>query len=78
MPSHPPLLPLPPPAVLAVGSRYNKSHAAMCLKLGGTVVLVFILWDLKPVFYAMWSPFMALVGYDDPRRPTEDHLHGEG
>lgn len=30
------------------------------------------------VFYALWTPFMFLMGYSDPRRPASDHLYGEG
>lgn len=29
------------------------------------------------MFYAIWSPFTFLVGYNDPRKPTDDLLHGE-
>jgi hypothetical protein len=38
---------------------------------------IFVLWDMKPVFYALWSPFDWLVGYTDPRKPGADRLHGE-
>ena len=38
--------------------------------------LVFVFWDMKPVFYALWSPFTFLMGYSDPRRPTDDKLAG--
>jgi len=30
------------------------------------------------MFYAVWSPFTWLVGYVDPRKPSDDVLHGEG
>ena len=29
------------------------------------------------VFYLVWSPFTWLVGYVDPRKPSNDVLHGE-
>ena len=29
------------------------------------------------VFYALWTPFMFMMGYNDPRRPGADHLYGE-
>ena len=29
------------------------------------------------VFYALWSPFMFMMGYSDPRRPSADKLYGE-
>ena len=38
--------------------------------------IVFVFWDMKPVFYALWSPFTFLMGYSDPRRPTDDKLAG--
>ena len=39
--------------------------------------LVVVLWEFKAVFYAVWSPFVWLVGYNDPRKPSDDLLHGE-
>ena len=38
--------------------------------------LVVALWEFKSVFYAVWSPFVWLVGYNDPRKPSDDLLHG--
>ncbi len=29
------------------------------------------------VFYSVWTPFMFLVGYTDPRRPGGDKMYGE-
>jgi hypothetical protein len=37
---------------------------------------VYLLWDIKPIFYAIWTPFKWLVAYDDPRRPRDDNLYG--
>ncbi|PSC75701.1 CAS1 domain-containing 1 [Micractinium conductrix] len=62
-------------AALAIGSRYNKSDLAIWLKIGACFLTVFILWDLKFIFYALWTPFMFLMGYSDPRRPASDHLY---
>ena len=45
-------------------------------RIGLCFALVFVCWDLKPVFYAIWSPFTFLMGYNDPRKPTNDLLHG--
>lgn len=42
-----------------------------------SVATVFLLWDVKAVFYAIWTPFKWLVAYDDPRRPRDDTLYGE-
>lgn len=28
------------------------------------------------MFYAIWRPFTFLMGYTDPRKPTEDPLRG--
>ena len=39
-------------------------------------MLTFVCWDLKPVFYAIWGPLTFLMGYSDPRKPTNDLLHG--
>jgi hypothetical protein len=39
--------------------------------------LIFVLWDIKSVFYAIWTPFDWLVGYTDPRKGKQDRLHGE-
>ena len=39
--------------------------------------MIYVCWDVKAVFYAIWSPFTFLVGYNDPRKPTDDLLHGE-
>lgn len=49
---------------------------AMC-RIGLCVLLIYVCWDIKAVFYAIWSPFMFLVGYNDPRKPTDDLLHGQ-
>lgn len=49
---------------------------AMC-RIGLCLLLIYVCWDIKAVFYAIWSPFMFLVGYNDPRKPTDDLLHGQ-
>jgi len=36
-----------------------------------------VCWDIKSVFYAIWSPLTFLMGYNDPRKPSDDLLHGE-
>lgn len=38
---------------------------------------IFVLWDIKIVFYTIWQPFDWLVGYTDPRKGAQDRLHGE-
>jgi hypothetical protein len=60
---------------LAIGSKYNKSDAAMWLKIAACFLTVFVFWDLKFVFYAVWTPFMFMMGYTDPRRPGGDRLY---
>jgi hypothetical protein len=40
-------------------------------------VAIFVLWDMKPVFYTLWKPLDWLVGYTDPRKGPQDRLHGE-
>jgi hypothetical protein len=38
---------------------------------------VFVLWDIKAVFYTLWRPLEWLVGYADPRKQgPQDRLHG--
>lgn len=39
-------------------------------------VFVFVMWDMKSVFYTLWKPFDWLVGYTDPRKNDDDRLHG--
>jgi hypothetical protein len=41
------------------------------------IAFVVLCWDIKPVFYAIWKPFTWLVGYVDPRKPSDDVLYGE-
>lgn len=48
-----------------------------CCRIAGCFLLIYVCWDIKAVFYAIWSPFTFLVGYNDPRKPTDDLLHGE-
>lgn len=43
---HPRHLPAPS-AALAIGSKYNKSDAAMWLKIAACFLTVFVFWDLK-------------------------------
>ena len=45
-------------------------------RIAGCFTLIYVCWDIKPVFYALWSPFTFLMGYNDPRKPTDDLLHG--
>jgi len=40
-------------------------------------VAIFVLWDIKSVFYTIWQPLDWLVGYTDPRKGAQDRLHGE-
>ncbi len=52
--------------------------SAVCLRIALCFVAIFILWDIKSVFYAIWGPLDWLVGYADPRKPTvQDRMHGE-
>ena len=46
------------------------------LRLILCVLSVLVLWDMKPVFYFIWKPFTWLVGYVDPRKPSDDVLYG--
>lgn len=49
----------------------------MWLKMLVSFIAVFFFWDFKSVFYTIWSPLKFLTGYSDPRRPTDDLLHGK-
>lgn len=64
---------------LAVAPRLNKVDAAVWAKIAASFAFVFVFWDLKPVFYAVWRPFGGLVTYLDPRKPRDkqDPMHGE-
>ncbi|KAK9809132.1 hypothetical protein WJX72_009885 [[Myrmecia] bisecta] len=62
-------------ACLGLGSRFNSTHTGVFVKLALCVVVVFVCWDIKPVFYAIWGPFKFLMGYIDPRRPGDDALY---
>ncbi|KAL3154843.1 hypothetical protein ABBQ38_011385 [Trebouxia sp. C0009 RCD-2024] len=62
-------------AALGLGHKYNKAKIGITCKLLGCVAVVFVCWDIKPVFYAIWSPFTWFVGYSDPRKPNADLLH---
>jgi hypothetical protein len=65
--------------VLAVAPRLNKVDACVWAKVAASFALVFVFWDLQPVFYAVWRPFGSLVTYVDPRKPRDkqDPMHGE-
>ncbi|KXZ54075.1 hypothetical protein GPECTOR_5g181 [Gonium pectorale] len=60
---------------LAVAPQLNQNNIALLVKIFLCFVFIFITWDLQRVFYAIWTPFLWLVGYNDPRKPTEDLLH---
>ena len=61
---------------LAVAPRLNKSQGWLWAKIAASLALVVLCWDVRPVFNALWRPLDALVGYSDPRRPSNDRLHG--
>ena len=54
-----------------------SSPGRCCCRIAGCFLLIYVCWDVKAVFYAIWTPFTFLVGYNDPRKPTDDLLHGE-
>lgn len=62
-------------ACLGIAPQLNKRPAWMWAKIALCVLCVFVLWDLKPVFYAVWGPLDWLVGYTDPRKGKQDRLH---
>ncbi|GAX80624.1 hypothetical protein CEUSTIGMA_g8059.t1 [Chlamydomonas eustigma] len=60
---------------LAIAPQYNQSNAVIFIKMLLCVAFVVLCWDIKPVFYALWKPFTWLVGYVDPRKPSDDVLY---
>jgi N-acetylneuraminate 9-O-acetyltransferase len=63
-------------AILGIGSHLNVSRWGIALKMAAAFGLVMAVWEVKPVFYAVFAPFRSVFGYVDPRRPSEDDLHG--
>ena len=59
-----------------LGSVCPDAVALLC-RIGLCFVAIFVLWDIKSVFYLIWKPFDWLVGYTDPRKGPQDRLHGE-
>jgi hypothetical protein len=64
---------------LAIAPGLNKVDVAVWAKIALSFAFVFVFWDLRPVFYAVWRPFGSLVYYLDPRKPRDkqDPMHGE-
>eukprot|EP00878_Enallax_costatus_P021635 GHUV01022920.1.p1 GENE.GHUV01022920.1~~GHUV01022920.1.p1 ORF type:complete len:409 (+),score=95.11 GHUV01022920.1:422-1648(+) len=63
-------------ASLGIAPQLNKTPAWMWTKIALCFVAIFILWDIKAVFYAIWSPLDWFVGYTDPRKPAgQDRMH---
>lgn len=60
---------------LGICPHVNTNHFWVAVKIVLCLGSVLILWDIKPVFYALWSPFAWLVGYVDPRKPSDDVLY---
>lgn len=63
-----------------VPSHAMHACALLLRRMAICVLSVIVLWDMKAVFYAIWSPVTWLVGYTDPRRPANlpsDPLYGE-
>lgn len=70
---------LAPPATPAANRPTNRLNQPNPFRrLAVNFGLIFVLWDLKAVFYAVWQPMVWLVGYTDPRKPEgQDPLYGE-
>ncbi|GIL49663.1 hypothetical protein Vafri_5946 [Volvox africanus] len=60
---------------LAIAPQLNTNHGWLFVKILLSFLFIFLTWDLKVVFYALWSPFKFILGYSDPRNPTDDTLH---
>jgi hypothetical protein len=61
---------------LALAPGLNKSPGWLAAKMVACFAAVALMWEIKPVFYALWRPLAFLVGYSDPRRPATDVLDG--
>lgn len=62
-------------ACLGICPQVNKTPAWMWTKIALCFVAIFVLWDIKSVFYTIWQPLDWLVGYTDPRKGAQDRLH---
>lgn len=62
-------------ACLGIAPQFNKNNLLLGLKMLLALAVIVICWDIKAVFYAIWTPFLWLVGYNDPRNPGGDSLH---
>lgn len=62
-------------AVLALFPDLNNNKLYLFGKIVASVGIVYLVWEIKPVFYALWRPFGSLVTYNDPRRPGNDDMH---
>jgi len=62
-------------AALAICPQLNENQWTLFGKILVSFAFIYIFWDIKEVFYAVWSPFKWLVGYTDPRRPGDDDMH---
>ncbi|GLC37059.1 hypothetical protein PLESTB_001396100 [Pleodorina starrii] len=60
---------------LAIAPQLNNHHGWLLVKILLCAAFIFVTWDIKPVFYVLWSPLKFLLGYSDPRNPTDDVLH---
>lgn len=65
-------------ALIVVTSCYIVTVQTVIVHLDLCSHLVDVQWfSCRWVFYTVWSPFTWLVGYVDPRKPSNDVLHGE-
>ncbi|KAK9800212.1 hypothetical protein WJX73_010053 [Symbiochloris irregularis] len=64
-------------ALLGIGAKYNDHRWGVFLKFAISFVVVFVCWDIKAIFYALWGfpPLRWLMVYTDPRHPSADPLH---
>lgn len=62
-------------AALGLWRGGNDSNWGIILKIILSFAVVIGVWEIKPVFYAIWRPFLFFLGYTDPRRPNPDAMH---
>lgn len=62
-------------ATLAFWKKGNETSVGIWIKIVCCFVVVMVVWEIKPIFYAIFRPLSFLLSYSDPRRPNPDVLH---
>lgn len=64
-------------ACLGIAPHLNQNNVLLALKMVLAFALVFVCWDIKAVFYAIWHPLYWVMAYVDPRKAADaqDPMH---